>query len=159
SVGDLRLTDISLDLELSKQSVDDNFEVKLTHTGNNRLSGLFIDTNREGRIFFSQPTEGIAELVAVCLGLGFDGDRDNRIREVHRLEDDRRFVSAERVACCRVLQTYDSDDVASYGFLNIGSFICLKSDQTANTFALVLGAVQHVGAGAQLAAVDSNEGQ
>ncbi len=41
-----------------------------------------------------------AQLVLVGLGLGLDGDVDDRIGELHRLEDDRLVLVGERVARC-----------------------------------------------------------
>jgi hypothetical protein len=41
-VGDLRLADVGLHLELAEQSVDDDLQVKLAHAGDDGLSGLLI---------------------------------------------------------------------------------------------------------------------
>src|SRR5579883_642889 len=54
AVGDLRLTDVRLDAELAQHPVDDNFEVKLTHTRDNGLPRLGIGANSERWVFFGQ---------------------------------------------------------------------------------------------------------
>ena len=46
-VGDLRTTDIRIDAELAEQAVDDDFEMKLTHAGNDQLARLAIGRNLE----------------------------------------------------------------------------------------------------------------
>ena len=47
AIRDLRFADISLDLELALQAVDDNLQVEFTHSGNNRLTALLIDGEQE----------------------------------------------------------------------------------------------------------------
>ena len=41
-VGDLRRTDVCLDLELPQEAVNDDLQMKLTHAGDDRRAGLFI---------------------------------------------------------------------------------------------------------------------
>ena len=54
TVGDLRLTDIRFDLKLAKESVDDDFKVKLTHASDNRLACFLVGVGSEGRVLFCQ---------------------------------------------------------------------------------------------------------
>jgi len=54
SVSHLRATDVRVDLELALHAVDDDFEVKLAHSGDDRLRGLRIGVDAESRIFFGQ---------------------------------------------------------------------------------------------------------
>ena len=53
-VSNLRSAYVSLYVELTQQTVYDNIQMKLAHTGDNGLSGLFVCTNLESRIFFCQ---------------------------------------------------------------------------------------------------------
>ena len=46
--------------------------------------------------------EGLAQLVLVGLGLGLDGDVDDRLGELELLEDDRRPARSHRVSPVRV---------------------------------------------------------
>ena len=55
-------------------------------------------THAEGGVLFGQALQRVAELLLVGLGLGLDGDRDDRLGELHGLEDDRLGWVAERVA-------------------------------------------------------------
>src|SRR5690554_5292633 len=45
AVGNLRSTYVSFNTELTLHSIDNNIEMQLTHTGNDRLTGLFVSTN------------------------------------------------------------------------------------------------------------------
>ena len=49
-VGDLRPADVGVDLELAQQAVDDDLQVELAHARDDRLAGLFVDGDAEGRI-------------------------------------------------------------------------------------------------------------
>ena len=53
-VVNLRLTLVTFNLEFTFQTVDNDIQVKLTHTGDNCLTSLLVGTNGEGRVFFSQ---------------------------------------------------------------------------------------------------------
>ena len=57
AVGDLRLADIGVDLELAQQAVDDDLEVELAHAVDQRLVGLRIDIDLEGRVLEGEPGE------------------------------------------------------------------------------------------------------
>ena len=92
-VGDLWLADRRLDVELPLQAVDDDLEVQLAHASDDDLAGLRIRLHPERRILGHQLAEAHAELFLVGLGLRFDGERDDRLREIHRLEDDGFFSS------------------------------------------------------------------
>ena len=72
-VGNLRCTDIRLYLEFTQQSVNDNFQVKLAHTSNDRLTGLIIGIGFEGRILFCELCKRNAHFLlassAVCFSV------------------------------------------------------------------------------------------
>ena len=51
-VSNLRCTYVSLYLELTKKSVNDDFKMKLTHTSDDCLSSFFVCMSTEGRVFF-----------------------------------------------------------------------------------------------------------
>ena len=89
AVGDLRLADVGLDVELALHAVDEDVEVQLAHAGDDGLPGLVVGVHLEGRVFLGEPLDRDAELLLVDLRLGLDGHRDDRRREGHRLEDHR----------------------------------------------------------------------
>mmetsp|Transcript_1321 Transcript_1321/g.2759 ORF Transcript_1321/g.2759 Transcript_1321/m.2759 type:complete len:327 (+) Transcript_1321:2346-3326(+) len=88
-VCDLRGTDVAFHLELSLHPVDNDFQVKLTHTLDNSLIRLLVTRESEGGIFLSELNERRGHLLLVSLGLGLHCNLNNWIWEVHTLEDNR----------------------------------------------------------------------
>ena len=97
-VRDLRPADVRVDLELAQQAVDDDLEVQLAHPLDDGLAGLGVGLDAEGRILGRQLLQRRAEALLVLLGLRLDGDRDHRLGELDRLEDDRMVLVAHGVA-------------------------------------------------------------
>ena len=89
AVGDLRLADGGVDLELAQHAVDEHLEVQLAHAGDDGLAGLLVGADLEGRVLLGQREERLAHLVLVGLGLRLDGDVDDRLGELELLEHDR----------------------------------------------------------------------
>jgi hypothetical protein len=52
TVVNQRLADIGLDSELALHAIDNDFQVQLAHAGDNRLTGLVVYLDAEGRVFF-----------------------------------------------------------------------------------------------------------
>src|SRR6185369_14232359 len=88
AIGDLRRTDIGVDLELALHAIDDDLEVKLAHALDDRLPALGIDRHAERGILLRQTIERDAHLLLIALGLRLDRDLDDRLRELHALEHD-----------------------------------------------------------------------
>src|SRR5207248_1950749 len=54
AISHLRAADVRIDLELPLHPVDDDLEVKLSHSGNDRLTRFLIGVNAESRIFLGE---------------------------------------------------------------------------------------------------------
>ncbi len=76
------------------------------------LAGLHVGLHVESRILGHQLLQADAELLLVGLGLRLDRQRDDRLREIHRLEHDRVLLVAQRVAGGHALQADRGRDVA-----------------------------------------------
>src|SRR5262249_3314178 len=55
AVGDLRPADVRVDVELALEAVDDDLEVELAHAGDDRLAGLLVRADAEGRVLLGEP--------------------------------------------------------------------------------------------------------
>jgi len=66
------LTRLDVDAEFALETIDDNFQVKFTHTGNNGLTGFVIIGNPKGRIFDSQTIESGTHFFLIVARLGLD---------------------------------------------------------------------------------------
>src|SRR6266513_856085 len=152
AVGHLRSAHVGVDLELALHALDQDFQVQLAHPGDDRLRRLGVAMNAERRIF-------LGELLLVGLGLGLDGDRDHRLGELHRLEDDGVALVTQRVAGLRVLQPDGRRDVARAHLFDFLALVRVHLQQPADALLLVLGAVIDVGAGGEHARIDPEERQ
>ena len=74
---------VAFNIELSLKTVNKNFKMQLTHAADDCLSAVRIGLHPEGGILLGKLTECVAQTVNVSLCLRFDGDPDNRFRELH----------------------------------------------------------------------------
>src|SRR5699024_3480377 len=81
AVRDLGLAHVGLDLELALHAVHQHVEVQLAHAADDGLPGLVVQPDGEGRVLLGELLDGGAQLLLVGLGLGLDGDVDDRVRE------------------------------------------------------------------------------
>ena len=79
-----------------------------------------------------------AELLLVGLGLRLDGDVDDRLGELHPLQDDRVLLVAERVAGGGELQAHHRADVAGVALVNLLALVGAHLHQAADALALAL---------------------
>ena len=156
-VGDLRLADAGFDAELALQAVDDDLEVQLAHAGDDDLARLLVGLDAERRIFLHQLLEADAELFLVALGLGLDGQRDDRLGEVHRLEHDRLVFIAQRVARDHALQAHSRRDVPGVDLLDFLTLVGVHLQEAADALGAALGRVEHARPGREHARVDAEE--
>ena len=159
AVGDLRLADVRLDLELALHAVDDDFQVQLTHAGDDRLRGFLVGVHAERRVFLREALQREAHLFLVGLGLRLHGHRDDRIRELHLLERDDLLEVAQRVAGDHVLQAHGRGDVAGADFFDLGAIARVHLQQAADALLLALGRHVHGVARVERARVDAEERQ
>ena len=158
-VSDLRLADRGLDAELALEAVDDDFEMQLAHARDDDLAGLLVGLHLEGRILGHQLLEADAELLLIGLGLGLDRERDDRLREVHRLEHDRMLLVAQRVAGRHALQADRRRDVARVDFLDLLALVRVHLQQAADALGALLRRVVDRRTGGEHARIDAEEGE
>ncbi len=142
-VGDLRLADAGLDAELALQAVDDDFEVQLAHAGDDDLARLLVGADAERRVFRHQLRHAGAELLLVGLRLRLDRQRDDRLGEVHRLEEHGLLFVAQRVAGGHRLEADGRGDVAGVDFLDLFALVRVHLQQTADPLGAALGRIEH----------------
>src|SRR3989442_1114160 len=159
AVGHLRSADVGVDLELPLHALDQHFQVQLAHPGDDRLRRLGVAMNAERRIFLGELLQRDGELVLVGLGLGLDSDRDHRLGELHRLEDDRVALVAQGVAGLRVLEPDSRGDVAGAHFVDLLALVGVHLQQPPDALPLVLRAVIDVRTRREDARIDPEERQ
>src|SRR5690606_6495326 len=143
AVSYLRLTNVRLYLELTLESVNDNVEVKLAHSRNNRLTRLFVRVNTERGVFLRQALQSQTHFLLVCLGLRLHRDRNNRLGEFHTLQNDWTLSGAQGVTRSDVFQTHTGSNIARANFFNFLTVVRVHLHQTTNTLTTVFDRVQN----------------
>ena len=122
-------------------------------------AGGFIRIGFEGGILLRQTNQRQAHLVLTGLGLGLDGHTDDRLGELHALEDDGVALGAERVAGSGLLEAHGGGDVAGVDLVHLLAVVGVHAQNAADALALALGGVVDVTARLQAARIDAEEGQ
>ena len=111
-----------------------------------RLAGLVVGADLEGRVLLGERAERLAQLVLVGLGLRLDRHRDHRLGELHALEHDRVRRVAERVTGGGVLEADGGDDVAREHGVLVLAVVRVHLEDAADPLLAVLRRVEHRGA-------------
>ena len=144
AVSNLRLTNVSLNLELTLHTVNDDVQVQLTHTTNFGLTGFFVQRNGEGGVLSGKLLDSGGHLLLVTLGLGLDSHEDHGVGEGHRLENDRVCGVAQGVTGGGVLQTNRSVNVTCGDLLNRVLLVGVHLEELTDALLLTLGGVQNL---------------
>ena len=101
----------------------------------------------------------LAELLLVALRLRLDRERDDRRRELDRLEHDRVVRVADGVARGHVLEAHRGGDVARPDLLDLLALVRVHLEEAADALALAPGGVEHGVARLHGPGVDADEGE
>src|SRR5699024_8611279 len=129
-----RFTYVSLYLELTQQTVNDDLQMELTHTSDDGLTSFFVCVSLEGWVFLCQFSQSNTHLFLTSFGLWLDCYTDNWIWEFHRLEDDRVFWITESITGSNLLDTYCSSDITCVASFDIFSVVSMHLQNTAHSF-------------------------
>ena len=119
AIADPRPADVDLQLVVADHPVLEDLQVQLAHARDQRLAGLLVDPEGEGRVLARQRGQGLGQLPLVGRADRLDRHADDRLGELDPLEQDRVRGVAERVAGDRVLEADDADDVAGDRLLDL----------------------------------------
>ncbi len=133
--------------------------MELAHAGDDRLSGVLVGPDLEGRILLRELGQRQTDLLLVGLRLRLDRQAQHRIRELDRLENDRALFGADRVAGADGLEADDRDDVAGARLLQLLALVGVHLKQATDALLATLGDVVDTLAGLQNAGVDAREHQ
>ena len=158
AVGHLRRTDVCFHLEFTLHPVDQNVEVKFAHTSDDGLAAFLIRGDAEGWIFGRQLAQRDAQLFLVALGLWLDGELDDRLGELHGVEDHRLELVTQRLAGDHVLQANEGHDVAGATGVNVLRVPCVHLNDSAKSLFTLLVGVHHGITLVNAARVDAGKG-
>ena len=133
--------------------------MKFAHAPDDRLAGVLVGPDLEGRILLLEGEQGLAQLVLVGLGLGFDGHRDDGLGKLHPLEDDRPVGVGQRVAGGGELQSDGGHDVTGEDGLLVFPVVGVHLEDATHPLLAVLRRVRHGAAGRERPRVDPEVGE
>ena len=108
----LRSTYVCFYIELTKKTIYDNFQMKFAHSGDDCLTSFLICMSTESRILFCQFGKSFTHFTLVILCFRLDCKLDNRLREFHRLKDNRILLITDCITCCCDLESYRCCDIS-----------------------------------------------
>ena len=101
--------------------------------------------------------EGDAELLVIATALRLDGNRDNGSGEVDRLENDRLFGIAKRIARTGLGKTDTRDDISGAGLFERLLLVSVHAEETGNALLLTDRGVEEFGAELHRTRVNADE--
>ena len=110
--------------------------MKLTHTADHGLAGLFVGLYAEGRILLGEFLKADAQLIEVFLSLRLYGDTDHGIGEFHSLKHDGMILVAECVSGADILETYSGAYIAAADNLFRVLLVGMHLEKTGDTLFL-----------------------
>ena len=158
-VSNLRSTYVCFYVELTKQTVYDNFQVKLTHSGNDCLTGFLISMSTECRIFFSKFCQSFTHFTLIVLCFRLDSKLDNRFREFHGFQNNRMFLITDSITCCCQFETNSCCDISGIYFIQFTTFICVHLQNTSDTLFLSFCCIEYIRTGVQCTGIHTEECQ
>src|SRR5689334_7204422 len=158
TIRNLRLADVGLDTKLALHAIDDDLEVQLTHTRDDRLAGFLVRRNVERRIFLGESIQRDAELVLVLPCFRLDRNANHGCRKLHPLEDNRLVLVANGVAGRHLLHAADGDDLPGTRIVNILALVRVHAHQPADALLRAFDRIVGIRARFDGAAVDADKG-
>src|SRR5690606_21521751 len=122
----LRSTLVDLYLKLTFQAVDQDIQVKLTHTFDNCLTGFFVRYNYESRIFFSQFTQCSTQFVDASSRFRLNRQTDYRLCKSHRLQCDSSFPVSDSTSGHTNCKTNPCTDITGTDTLDWVLLVCVQ---------------------------------
>ena len=93
--------------------------------GDDRLGGLVVVLDPEGRVLLHQFVQGDGELLLIGRRLGLDRQADDRLIKIDRFEKNGVRLIADRIARRDLLEPHDGDDVAGARLFHPLPFVCM----------------------------------
>ena len=143
-VSNLRFTLITFNLEFTTQTVNDDIQVKLTHTANYSLTCFFVSLYTERRVFSCQLSQSHTQLIQVFLSLRLYCNTDNRIGEIHWFQCDRIIFVTQRITSTDILETNTSTNITTTDSFHRILLVWVHLEQTRDTFFLTRACVVNI---------------
>src|SRR5581483_2440770 len=142
-VGNLGRLQFNFYIEFSLELFDRDLDMHLAGPRQDDLVRLGISMHLERSVLLHQLVQRRRRLLLVALGLGPDGEGDDRRGTRRRIEQDRRLLIAQRIAGYRVLELGDCGDLPGKRHGQWRLLLSLQTEQLAKPFPGFAGRVVH----------------
>src|SRR5690606_6459673 len=159
AIGNLRFAHVQLDTVGTLEDVDLDIQVQFAHALENGFAGILVGFHLEGRIFCHQLADRDTHFLNAGLVFRCNSNGDYRLGEDHGFKGARMVRVAQRMTGLHVLHADHSDDVAGLGIGQFGTLVGVHLHHTADALGLAGKGVQDGVAFAELARVQTQEGQ
>jgi len=146
-VSNLRCTNVCLNLELTKKTVNDDIQVKLTHTSDNSLSCFLICMSTECRVLLSKLSKCLTKFALSSFSLRLDSELDNWLRELHGLKDYRMLLVTDCITCCSEFESDCCSDITGVNLIQLHTFVGVHLKDTSNTLFFIFCGIQYIRTG------------
>ena len=137
SVSNLWSTNISFYFEFTQQTVNDDFQVKFTHTSDDCLTCFFVCVSFECWVFFCQFSKGNTHFFLASFCFWFDSYTDNWFWEFHGFQNYWVFFITQCVTCSCIFKTYCSSDITCVTYVDVLTVVSVHLQNTAHSFSAV----------------------
>ena len=155
----LRFALVAFNLELTLQTVDNDIQVKLTHTRDNGLSTLLICVNSESRIFLCQLGKTVVKFCNISLALWLNSDGDNCIGECDAFENNWMVLVTECVTRAYILETNTGTNITSFNAIHWLLLVGVHLEESANTLLFARTSIIDIRTSFHLTGVNTEEHQ
>ena len=158
-VSNLRCTNVSFYFEFTKQTVNDDFQMKFTHTCNDCLTSFLICVCTECRVFFSQFCQCFTKFTLTSFCLRLNSQLDNWFREFHGFQNNRMLFVTDCITCCCCFETNSCCNITRVNFVKFLSLIRMHLQDTSNTFFFAFCSIQYIRTGVHSTGIYTEECQ
>src|SRR6185436_2424991 len=144
AIRNLRTPHVGVDTELAFEPIDNNFEMKLAHSADDRLTGFLIGRDFVAWVFGRETLQSETELLLIGSGLRFNSLRDDGGGKFERFKDDRPGFFTDRIAGRDLLETGNRDNLAGGCLLDVLAFVRVHSHDPAHAFFRAASRVQRI---------------
>ena len=141
AVNDPRLAHIDPGIEFPLQPVGDDFQMKLPHARQDRLGGLVVVLDPQGRILLHELVQRQGQLLLIGGRLGLDRQADDRLVKIDRLQQDGVLLVAEGIARGDLLEPHRGDDLPGACLLHALALVRVHLQKAGDLFPLPLGGI------------------
>src|SRR5262249_39246769 len=132
AIRDLGPSYVRVDTKFSLQSIDDDLQVQLTHSADDRLAGFLISGDFEAWIFRRKALKANVKFLLVLSGFGFDCLGNYWCGEFESFQNDWVGLSANGIASGDLLESGNRDDFAGGRLFDIFAFVCVHAHNPAD---------------------------